>query len=411
MKILAISTWFPYPPDNGAKQRAYNLLSYLGARHTLDLLTTSQNEHEAKLTDNLMNFCRRVMVFPPARFVPSDINTVAGFFTFKPRCMVARNCEELLTEARIWAAGEQYDAVIAETLEAAAYCLDLDVPVKLLDEHNIESHVLKRQAQDIQSIFRRARYTATWMKTQVYEATTAMKFDRVAVVSEMDKQRIKEIIGAENESKVSVIPNGADPSLLDYPEQIREPQTIIHTGSINYRPNYDAARTLCFEILPRVQFNFPNVRVLITGAHDKVNPLDLMAVPGVEFTGYVSDIRPILGSATVLATPLRFGGGTRLKVLEAMALGTPVVSTPMGAEGLDVRDGVDILMRETPREMADQICRVLADSDLRAGLSRSAKSLVRSRYLWPEIGAKLEEVLVDALDKRRLENFDMRLSA
>jgi len=393
MRILAISTWFPFPPDNGSKARAYNLLSRLGRNHALDLIALSQSSRDADYLGEVRRFCRRVEVFPEPRFRPEDVRSWLGFFSPVPRYFREHRCLQVEALSRRWAEEESYDVVLAVTLGAAPYAANLNVPFKVLDQHNVESQVIKRQWRDERSFLHRLRYAPTWAKAERFERSIARKFDAIAVVSEPELCLMEHLLGNGHGKRICVIPNGVDSLFLEYAAPPKEHGVLIFTGALTYRPNYDAAARLCRRILPAVQSRFHDARVRITGSSDGVDTGSLRNTPGVELTGYVEDVRPVVASASALVVPLRYGGGTRLKILEAMALGTPVVSTPVGAEGLQVQDGIHILIGERETELAEQASRILADPGLAARIARNARELVRERYRWDAIAAEFERVL------------------
>lgn len=398
MKILAVSTWFPLPPNNGSRIRVYNLLSRIGAKHTLDLIAMSQHERDMDYLCEVQEFCRRVAVLPEPQFRPKAIISWPGFLSPTPRYFRAHHSPEMESLAKSWTGLERYDVVLAVTLGAAPYVAKLDAPFKVLDQHNVESQVIKRRWRNERSLFRRLRYAPTWMKAERHERLLGKRFDAITVVSEHEQELMDRLLKNGHFRKICVIPNGVDSRFFDYRRQAQEHGLLVFTGALTYQPNFDAAVTLCREILPAVRARFPHARVRITGSLEGVEISDIERIPGVEFTGYVEDIRPIVASASVLVVPLRLGGGTRLKILEAMALGTPVVSTPIGAEGLEVADGIHILLGETTAEMVEQISRVLADRRLAARISRNAQALVKERYQWPAIAEKFEEVLTEGED-------------
>lgn len=395
MKILAVSTWFPVPPDNGSKARTYNLLSRIGAEHSLDLISLSQCGRDVTHLGEVQRFCRRVAVLPEPQFRPEAVGTWLGFLSPTPRYFQAHHSREMESLAKYWAAREQYDVAIAVTLGAAPYVAKLDVPYKVLDEHNVESQVIKRQCENEQSPLRKLRYAPTWRKAERFERKLARKFNAITVVSDCEKDLMNRLLRNGHTRRVHVVANGVDPGYLEYRRPVQEHGLLAFTGALSYQPNFDGAACLCREILPAVRTRFSHARVRLTGSLEGVDISGLQGMPGVEFTGYLEDIRPVVASASVLVVPLRFGGGTRLKILEAMALGTPVVSTPIGAEGLDVVDGTHILLGETAAEMSDQVTRILANPSLAERISKNARALVKERYQWPMIAEKFRRVLVN----------------
>lgn len=395
MKILAVSTWFPCPPDNGVKMRAYHLLRPLGDAHTLDLITMSQSSRDSAFLGKLDEFCRRVATFPEPVFDPSRPSTWLGFFSMTPRYFTDHHLPGMQALAHSWVKEEGYDAVIAVTLGAAPYVAALDVPFKVLDQHNVECRVIRRQCQNEPTLFRRLRYLPTWLKSERYERGLASAFDVIAVVSEHEAEMMASVLRGGSGKDIRVVPNGVDPALLRYESQTKDHGLIVFTGAPTYKPNYDAAESLCNAILPAVRAEIADVRLKITGSTEGTDVSALASTDGVEFTGYVNDIRPLLSSAAALVVPLRFGGGTRLKILEAMAIGTPVVSTPMGAEGIKAEDGVHILRGDSPEQLARQTCRLLSDPGLASRIARNARELVRDRYMWSAIADEFAHIFTE----------------
>ncbi len=394
MKILAVSTWFPYPPDNGSKMRAYHLLRHLGERHRLDLLAMRQSDDDLIHLDRVRAFCRRVNTYREPEFRPSGLGGIAAFFSPVPRYFQAHHSPGLDAELREWSWGEQYDAIIAVTLGAAPYVAPLRTFArKILDEHNVESQVIKRRSREERSLLTRLRYLPTWVKAESYERMLASRFDAVSVVSEQEQDLFRALLRGGKPIS-AVIPNGIDPALLEYHGTARESDLLIFTGALSYGPNRDAAECLCRDILPLVRRHVPRAKLRITG---RVSDADREAFASldsaVELTGYVDDVRPCIASASVMVAPMRLGGGTRLKILEAMGLGTPVVTTRMGAEGIPVTDGRDILLADTPEEMAGAVIRILRDPATAEEIGRNARELVRERFQWPAIAAEFERLV------------------
>jgi len=200
---------------------------------------------------------------------------------------------------------------------------------------------------------------------------------------------------------LEVVPNGVDIESYTGDFGSPVPDTLTFTGVLTYFANFDAIGFFLEEIWPRVRASRPGAKLWITGRTEGV-PLERLSLDeGVNFTGYLDDIRPHVARSQVCIVPLRVGGGTRLKILEAMALGTPVVSTSKGAEGLDVTAGQDILIADEPQAFANAVLRLLDDADLRARLSENGRRLVSERYDWREIGTRLNAFLERVTEETR----------
>jgi len=399
LRILTVSNWFPFPPNNGARTRTFHLLREIGRRHVLDLAAIYQSESDLEHLDEVRAFCRRVAAFPSHDFQPESMARWKTFLSGEPRSFAARFSPDLQRTSIRWSGEEDYDAVVAISLGSAPYAADLDIPFKVLDQHNVESRVLKRQWENERGAGRKFRFAPTWIKAQRYERRLAEKFDLISLVSDDEMALMKRLIGKSGGQQFMVAPNGVDAGLLDYPRSVKDPDVVLFSGAVTYRPNYEAVRWLCNEIMPRVRMKLPSVRLRVTGGYGGV---DVSAFgTNVEFTGYVDDIRPVVASASVLATPITSGGGTRVKILEAMALGTPVVSTTFGAEGLHLRNGIDVLLGDTTEKISESIIKIIQDGGLSAEIARAAEATVGSRFRWTEIAENFEQAIV-AYSKRRL---------
>ena len=351
MQILFLSTWFPYPPDNGSKLRAYHLLRALGGRHEVTLLSFTFDTSQPETADVLQTICRSIEVVPLNPFLVNRAGTLATFLSMRPtasRPIPAMS--QLVAEA--WRRST-YDVVIASTEMMADYAL-MAPPgtTKVLEEHNSLTRWMAERYQEQRNPLQRARCWASWQKRRWYEDRYYSRFDLVTMVSQEDWRTTSELIPG-GEPRVEIVPNGVDcqhnqPGLAQ-----SRPNTLVYNGALTYSTNFDAMRWFLAEIYPGIQREISSVSLTITGNTSGVRLTDLQLDDSVRLSGYVDDIRPVIASAAVCVVPLRQGGGTRLKILEAMALGTPVVSTSKGAEGLDVTPGHDILIADEPAEFAE----------------------------------------------------------
>jgi len=197
-----------------------------------------------------------------------------------------------------------------------------------------------------------------------------------------------------------VVPNGVDCAHNHLGQGEPQPYRLVFSGALQYRANYDAMQYFLAEIYPLVRRQVSDVNLTITGPAQGIDLKGLELDGSVRLSGFVDDIRPLVAGASVCIVPLREGGGTRLKILEAMALGTPVVATSKAVEGLDVMDGVHFLQADTPAQFVDQILRLFRDPATRLRLVRSARQLVEQRYDWRRIGLRFLDLLEHAATKR-----------
>ena len=289
------------------------------------------------------------------------------------------------------------DVLVVSTLGVVEYVgRDCGVPM-VLDEHNCEYAVLRRTADRMPGKLKRLRYALGWKKAARWEAKMCGIFDAVAMVSEEDKRMLLDV--APGLPDVRVIPNGVDTGYYD--PSLWDPQqgTLLYNGALTYGANLDAVRYYVDQIYPVMRSRLPNVRLLVTGRTDGVDLTGIGDCPGVELTGYVQDIRDVLKKSAACIVPLREGGGSRLKILEAMAAGVPVVSTSMGAEGIKVVSGEHLLIADTPERFADAIVQVLSDNSLRDSLTSAARVLMEQHYSWESIGAQFVDMVESVVER------------
>jgi glycosyltransferase involved in cell wall biosynthesis len=282
--------------------------------------------------------------------------------------------------------------VFALTFVTAPYALELKNVTRVADVDNLTARMLYETYQPTPPSLERLRRYLAYRKFQTYESELFRHFDLCLVVSERDQKLLAEYVPLAPH-QIGLVPNGVD--LEHYQPGLYAPDEgrLVYNGAVTYQANYDAVRYFLESIFPQVRRDVPEARLTVTGRTEGV---DLQALPsqdGVTFTGFVDDVRPVVGGSSVCVVPLRQGAGTRLKILEAMALGTPVVSTPKGAEGLAVEHGTHLLIADTPRDFARQTVRLLQDTVLRRGLAERALQLVQSRYAWADIRLRFGEMV------------------
>jgi len=398
MKVLFLSSWFPYPPDNGSRIRIYNLMKGLAARHQVHLIALMQDDSKREDAERLRDICEVWSLHESRWFRPGTLKSFVGYLSSRPRSVVdtfdpavARSVKEAIRSI-------SPDVVIASTLGVVEYVpSDLRIP-SLLEQHNCEYAVLRR-ASGLRSGLSKLRYDLGWRKFARWEARMCRKFDAVAMVSEGDVESLLEV--APDLRNVCIVPNGVDAEHYRCGDREPEPGTLIYNGALTYGANLDAVRYFASEVYPILRAKRPDAKLRVTGRTDGVDLRGIEDCPGIELTGYVSDIRDVLRTSAACIVPLRHGGGSRLKILEAMASGVPVISTSMGAEGIDCRAGEHLLVADEPEEFAEAIARVLADSDLAERLAADARKLIEERYTWKAIGAAFSDIVEQTVANRR----------
>ena len=399
MRVLFLSTWFPYPPDNGSKIRAFHLLRALGGRHEVTLLSFAFDTAQPEKADALRAVCRDVGVVALNPFAVNRTSALATFLSVR-----STNSRPIPAMSQLVAAAwrrEPYDVVIASTEMTADYALLAPPSAKVLEEHNSLTRWIAERYREQRTPLRRARCWASWQKRRWYEHHTYPYFDLVTMVSEADWRTTTEL-AQDGRPRVGIVRNGVDCSHNHPGRTAPQPNTLVYNGSLTYFANYDAMQWFLAEVYPRIKQAVPGVTLVITGSTKGVNIAGLPLDTSVNLSGYVDDVRPIVNSASVCVVPIRRGGGTRLKILEAMALGTPIVSTSKGAESLEVTPGHDILIADEPAEFADQVIHLLRDAAQREQLATNARRLVEQRYDWSEIGSRFVDLVEEAVEQRAI---------
>lgn len=381
MKILFCSRWFPYPPDNGSRIRIFNLIKQLSSRHEVDLISFTEENLEEEQLAGLRIYCRNIEVVPYKPYQPNGSKALLGFFSKRPRSVVDTYCVEMQELVNGAVHKNPYDVVIASQIDMAPYTDGLTNLPKIFEE--VELTTLHEQFLNVSHPLKKLRNGLTWWKQANYTAGMLRDFNGCTVVSEAEREQVLQV--SPNYHPIAVVPNGVD--LAHHAADFGSPEvnTLIYSGALTYYANFDAVNFFLRDIFPLIQAKRPEVKLYITGRLDGVPVDDLPRNDGVVFTGYLDDIRPKVAQSWVSVVPLRLGGGTRLKILESLALGTPVVATDKGAEGLDLVPGHDLLTANDPADFAAAVLRVLEEESLRATLSYNGRQVAK-KYDWQVIG-------------------------
>lgn len=386
-RVLFVTSRLPWPPREGHQLRSWNLLRTVAGEHAVDLLSLQRDDDGDPRDPVLQHTVESVttLPLPPLHALRPALGTLSRALRRRQPLLVARYLHGPLQQAfRERAARADLVHLDMLPLAALAPLVPARVPI-VLNEHNVESALLRAQARIHPRRWRRLLMQQQAGALERFERAACARADRVLACSEPDAAQLRAL---QPRARVEVVPNGVDLDFFQGPAaQCQEDGSLVFVGQMGWLPNRDGMEHFLATTYPRIHQRC-GAGLTIIGRSD-----GLQVPPGlahaVTCTGFVEDLRPLLQRASVYVVPLRAGSGTRLKILEAMAMGKAIVSTRIGAEGIDLRDGEHAVLADTPAEFADAVCRLLQDAPLRLRLGHAARALVEREYGWEAIGARL----------------------
>jgi sugar transferase (PEP-CTERM/EpsH1 system associated) len=393
MRLLFLTPQLPHPPKQGTAIRNWGLIKSLSARHEITLLSFDDTNY---VSDELRAACKKVRTIPlPQR---TTLNRLCDL-VLSPLPDLARRLAspQFSSNLQSLIINYKFDALFVEGLELAPYLItNYQLPIALFDAHNAETILQKRAFEnDIRNIKRLPAALYSFIQTRKlanFEARVCRRVNHVTCVSQEDAEALHALAPTLNPI---IVPNGI--FLSDYQPSAVSHQPItnyqlLFTGKMDYRPNIDAVVWFAQEIFPKIKNEIPESQFVIVGQKPTQAVKNLESINGIKVTGAVDDIRPHIGGATVYVAPLRMGGGTRFKLLEAMALKKPIVSTPIGAEGFAIQNGREMLLADAADSFAQAVITLLRDESKRRALSEAGYEFVK-RYDWGEIVPRVERIL------------------
>ncbi len=398
MKILWISQNVPYPPKTGVLQRNYNLIREAARIGDVTLLAILKEDilprgfDLAEAREELGKFCEHLEIVR----LPIESSkllfygtAIKSLFTNDPFSINWIKCPKMADKIRQLTRETDFDVIHYDTISLATYHDLSGNTAKVLNHHNIESHLMQRRSLIERNPLKRFYYGLEGKKLKRYEAEVCPKFDINFTVSELDRKRLLESAPG---TKADVIANGVD---VDYfspqPDQAVDPTSIIMVSGMNWFPNRDAVLYMCNEIWPILAKAHPSLSWVVVGSSPPELLLELAKNDQrITVTGFVDDVRPYIAKARIYLCPMRDGGGSRLKILDALAMAKPIVATTMAYEGISVTPEINSLVADTPDEFVTQVGRLLNDEGLCNKLGEEGRKFVIDNFSWPVIGKQLE---------------------
>jgi glycosyltransferase involved in cell wall biosynthesis len=392
MKILWLSNLFLHPTTKGGQIRSLEMLRCLSRRHDIHYVAYQDPGVREGLAraGEYSAAAYACPASPSRRFTPRFFAEVVRNLVSSAPVQVDRRrsadmrrlLEELLREHR-------FDAMVCDFLTPSVNAPRLEDWV--LFEHNVETLIFRRYAAVARNLPGRWYLRSQAERLFRYERDVCRRVRRVIAVSEADARILREEFGVE---RVSVIPTGVNLEYLRRPPEVQPTADLVFTGSMDWLPNIDGIESFAAEVLPSIRKRRPQTTLAVVG-RDPSPAIRRLAErdPSIQVTGTVPDVRPHLWGAKVAIVPLRIGGGTRLKIYESMAAGTPVVSTTIGAEGLDVQPSETILLADTAADFADRCVDLLESEAERNRIAVAARRLMEERFSWEKVAEEFEAIL------------------
>lgn len=395
MKILFISQRLPFPPIRGDKIKSFNLLRGLSKQHDVSVVSFIRTTKEMTDVEALKQYCTSIDVCMLSEW-KSKLNACLGVFSTKPLTLSWYYSKQLWNIVQKKIRDEKFDLLFVVCSSMAQYVIDNDNIPKVIDLMDVDSEKWIQYAK-------RTCFPYSWVysleakRLRKYEQDINRIFDNCTIVTQEEKKILSSF--SPYPDKIIVISNGVDEEYFKPLKEEYIPNTIVFTGAMDYFPNIDAMIFFCKEILPLVKEKMPNVVLYIVGSSPTKEVQRLANNKNIIVTGYVDDTRPYIGKAAVCVVPLRVAQGLQNKILEAMIMGTPVVTTSFGFKGIEgAEDGKDMVVADDKNRFAEKVVEILQNRTLRDHLSQNGKQLIEQRYNWKGVTDKLNG-LVDHLIK------------
>ena len=402
MRILWLKTELLHPVDKGGKIRTYHMLKELKRDHHLTYLTLDDGAAGQDSAERAQEYCHELICIPyqqRQKFTASFYAELgANLFSPLPYAIAKYRSPEMRRKIAELTSDNVFDVVVCDFLAPAVNVpRTLSCP-SLLFQHNVEAIIWKRYYQVQNNPIKKAYLYSQWRKMRAFEIVSCRRFDQIVAVSREDRELMQCEYGL---GTIDDVPTGVDTEFFrPRRTETREPHNLVFTGSMDWLPNEDAIRYFTEKILPLIKQQVPDVTLTVVGRNPYPALLELsQRDPSIIVTGRVEDVRPYMERAGAYVVPLRIGGGTRLKIFEAMAMEKAIISTTVGVEGLPVRDGIDLLLADEPQAFADAVLKLLSDVTFAVELGNRAAGTVRKQFGWDGVAENFSRICERAVQR------------
>lgn len=405
LNLLVLSQLLPHPPDSGPKVRLYYVLRHLAEAHRITLLAFTRSDDRTESLEAMRAICEEVHTVAMTRTLAREARALAGGWAAGRPFIIERNRQPAMMEAvRRLARAQHFDCIYADQLWMADYARlagSLQPHASLvLDNHNAVFRVFQRLGRGESNLLRRAGMEIEWRLLRNYESRVCGKFDRVVMVTEEDRALLEPLVErsgrrrAGTGTRFHVIPICIDPEASPPVKAVDCGANILHLGTMYWPPNIEGVLWFANTVWPKVRAQVPATRLTIVGKNppQAVRELENRS-PGVSVTGYVRDPAGYLEQASVFVVPLHSGGGMRVKILDGWRWGLPIVSTSIGAEGLEYVDGDNLLIADGEEAFASAVVRVLQEPGLAQRLRQGGRRWVEENYDWRTVYPAWDSVI------------------
>ncbi|HEY0876388.1 MAG TPA: glycosyltransferase [Vicinamibacterales bacterium] len=411
MKILWLNAGLLLPLDKGGKLRTWHLMRHLARRHAITYLCFTDPDEKKEHLEGMAEVCNSLVTVArrdPAKGTPAFyVDAVKHLLDPLPYAVGKYASEEYAGKVRHLLEHRGFDLLVVDFLPPVVNLPPTVLVPKVLFTHNVEAEIWRRHAEVAANPVARVLLRQQWQRMLRFERGALTRFDLVLAVSDTDRDTFSRLYPGALRRPIHVVQTGVDTSYFSPTPHLERRAHLVFTGSMDWLPNEDGMAYFVGEILPRIRQTEPEATLSIVGRAPTPAVRRLAETAGVEVTGRVDDVRPHIAAGAVYVVPLRIGGGTRLKIFEAMSMSRAVVSTTIGAEGLPVTPGRDIVIADDPDRFAKAVIHLIRDVDARRRIEAAARQVVVDRYDWATVARHFER----ALETARSEPHVNRMSA
>ena len=396
---LWLSHFVPYPPKGGCFQRSYNLIRQVAKEFDVHLLavkhkaTTHSHKEIEGARSALEDICASVTIVDISTRTsgfPLLFSVLVSFFRKTSLTVSLYNNPEIRRALNSITSQCDFDIVHFDSISFAGYSNTFPQSTKILNHHGAEAYMMRRRIRNERNLLKKAYFFFESKKLDHDEKESLEKFVSNIVVSELDRDILFQ---HSPKARYTIIENGVDTEFFDIDHPTKHSNRIIFVGSLDNYSNRDAVLWFCRKVWPLLKTRFPRLRFDIVGGSPPSELLGLSKQdPSISVHGYVDDVRELFRIADASIVPIRDGGGTRIKVLDAFSMRTPLIATSIGTEGLQVIPDEDFLLANTPAEFVDKTRELYAEPDRIENMVRNARKKVEQMYSWDVIGRKLNEL-------------------